>query len=242
MDFMVLGPLQVCGSEGEHVRLTSDAQRRLVSVLVLHAGALVRAEELGEVLGLSSSALRTSVCRLRRHLEADVITTEPPGYALHGGTIDVERFELGLALAREAGEDPERRRRALEAALALWRGVPYAEFADEPWAACEVRRLTELRCGAIEDLVELELAAADWSRAAARLLPLIDEEPFRDRPRGLLMRALAGAGRQADALRAFQSYRALLRDEAGTVPSASLVALDRAIATSSELSGDLAPA
>ena len=242
MEFIVLGPLEICDSEGEHVRLTSDAQRRLVSVLVLHAGALVRAEELGEVLGLSPSALRTSVCRLRRHLEDGVITTEPPGYALHGGTIDVERFERGLALARDAQPEPTRRRRLLEEALALWRGVPYAEFANERWAACEVRRLTELRCGAIEDLVELELAAAEWSRAAARLLPLIDEEPFRDRPRGLLMRALAGAGRQTDALRAFEAYRTLLRDEVGTVPSASLVALDRAIATSGEQSGDLAPA
>ena len=241
MDFMVLGPLQVCGSEGEHVRLSSDAQRRLVSVLVLHAGALVRSEELAELLGLSPSALRTSVCRLRRHLEAEVITTEPPGYALHGGAIDVERFERGLALARDADGELARRR-ILEEALARWRGVPYAEFADEPWAACEVQRLTELRCGAIEDLVGLELAAAEWSRAAARLLPLIEEEPFRDRPRGLLMRALAGAGRQAEALRAFEDYRTLLRDEVGTVPSPSLVALDRAIATSNELRGDLAPA
>ncbi len=233
MDFKVLGPLQVCGAGGGRISLISDAQRRLVSVLVLHADAIVRAEQLEEVLGLSPSALRTSVCRIRRVLPAGVIATEPPGYALNGDDVDVDvdRFERLLALARSAG-DTALRHQFLEEALALWRGVPYLEFADEPWAVCEVQRLTELHCGAIEDIVELELQAGEWSRAVARLLPAIEDQPFRDRPRGQLMRALAGAGRQADALRAFEAYRSFLRDEAGTWPSPELVALDRAIARS----------
>ncbi|WP_421119159.1 BTAD domain-containing putative transcriptional regulator [Aquihabitans daechungensis] len=237
MDFKVLGPLQVRSAAGGRIPLTSDAQRRLVSVLIMHADASVRSEELEEVLHLSRSALRTSVCRLRRVLRDDVVTTEPPGYAIHGDHIDVDRFERCLALARAAVDDPRRHHQVLEEALALWRGEPYAEFADEPWAACEVQRLTELHCGAIEDIVELELHAADWSNCVARLLPLIDEQPFRDRPRGLLMRALAGAGRQADALRAFAAYRSFLRDESGTLPSPELVALDRAIARTGGLSG-----
>jgi DNA-binding SARP family transcriptional activator len=229
MDFMVLGPLRVQREPGDRIRLPSDAQRRLVSLLVLHAGVVVRAEDLEERLSLSPSALRTSVCRVRRLVGTGVVATEPPGYVLRYDHLDVLRFELYLTAARSGPEDGARRRAFLEQALLLWRGEPYAEFAHEPWARSEVQRLTELHCGAIEDLVELELRAGAWSPAIARLQPLIEDQPFRDRARGLLMQALAEGGRQADALRAFQDYRTFLRDEAGTDPSAALVALDRAI-------------
>lgn len=228
MDFMVLGPLQVQRERGERIRFGSDAQRRLVSLLVLHAEVTVRSEELEDQLGLSAGALRTSVCRLRRIVGAEVVTTEPPGYALHCDHLDVRGFERCLATARRTDRARDRQG-LLEQALQTWRGEPYAEFAHEGWATCEVRRLTELRCGAIEDLARLEIATGQWSPAIARLQPLIVDQPFRDQPRGLLMRALAAAGRQADALRAFQDYRRLLRDEAGTEPSAGLVALDREI-------------
>ncbi len=230
MDFMVLGPLQVRDAGGDGIRPASDSQRRLVSLFVLHADAVIRAEELEDVLGLSPSALRTSVCRLRRVVGADVVTTDPPGYAIHGDRVDAVVFEGYLDQARGT-DDPDGRRELLQRALLLWRGEPYGEFAHEAWAAGEVGRLTELRCGAVEDLVGLEIDNGAWSSAIARLHPFIADQPFRDRPRGLLMRALAGAGRQADALRAFQEYRRFLRDESGTDPSPALVALDRRIAS-----------
>ena len=112
----------------------------------------------------------------------------------------------------------------------MWRGDAYAEFAHEPWALAESRRLAELRAGAVEDLAVLLIERGEWSAAIARLGPLIATYPFRDRPRGLLMRALADCGRRVDALRVFQDYRRFLIDEVGTEPSPELVALDRDIA------------
>jgi tetratricopeptide (TPR) repeat protein len=121
-------------------------------------------------------------------------------------------------------------RAALDDALELWRGDAYGEFAHESWARAEATRLTELRSGAIEDLAELLLDAGEWTAAIAAVQPLIDREPFRDRPRALLMRALADSGRRTDALREFQTYRVVLRDEVGTDPSDAIVRLDREIA------------
>ena len=112
----------------------------------------------------------------------------------------------------------------------MWRGDAYAEFAHEPWALAESRRLAELRTGAVEDLAVLLIERGEWSAAIARLESLIAAYPFRDRPRGLLMRALADSGRRVDALRVFQDYRRFLLDEVGTEPSPELVALDRDIA------------
>lgn len=88
-----------------------------------------------------------------------------------------------------------------------------------------------MHAAAVEDLAVLELDAGDSSTALAAIHSLIDHHPFRDRPRALLLRALADAGRRTDALRAFQSYRDLLLDEIGTEPTAALVELDRAIAS-----------
>src|SRR5256885_2903663 len=47
----------------------------------------------------------------------------------------------------------------------------------------------------------------------------IARSPSRDRPRELLIRAIASAGRRADACRAFQHYRSLLSNVLSTDPS-----------------------
>lgn len=229
MRFDVLGPLRVVDADGAQVNLTSVAQRRLVSLFVCRVGAVVSADSLAEKLELSAGALRTSVSRLRRVVGFDVLVTAAPGYALRTENLDSRRFEQ-LVAGASATADPGEARAALEEALALWRGEAYGEFAHEDWAAAESRRLAELRAGAIEDLAERLIETGGWSAAIATVQPLIDAEPFRDRPRGLLMRALAGCGRRTDALRAFQGYRAFLLDEVGTEPSDAVVALDREIA------------
>jgi DNA-binding SARP family transcriptional activator len=229
MEFQVLGPLRLLGPDRRLVPLASAAQRRIMSLLVAHAGTVVSADTLASHLRLSPGALRTAVSRLRRVVGFDVLVTAPPGYQLVTDEVDAVRFARLVAQAR-AQPGPAARRARLEAALALWRGDAYAEFAHEHWAIGEARRLAELRAGAVEDLVEILVGRREWSPAIDRLHALIATDPLRDRPHGLLMRALAGSGRQADALRVFQAHRALLADETGTEPSSELVAIDRAIA------------
>ena len=73
------------------------------------------------------------------------------------------------------------------------------------------------------------LEAGEATSAITMLEPLIATYPFRDRPRGLPMRALADAGRRTDAVREFKTYRHLLAEEVGTEPSPFLLVLDRAI-------------
>jgi DNA-binding SARP family transcriptional activator len=137
-------------------------------------------------------------------------------------------------------DDSSTRRAVYEAALGLWRGEAYAEFAHECWALVESRRLEELRASAVEDLAALLVAEGEWTDAITRLEPLISLHPFRDRPRALLMRAYAESGRRVEALRAFQAYRTLLVEEVGTEPSSSIVALERDIARGGETELQLA--
>jgi hypothetical protein len=141
---------------------------------------------------------------------------------------DPARRVRGHDLAAECGS--EARLRALERALGLSRGPAFDEFAHEVWAAGAAARLDELHAAATEDHAEALVDAHRWSAAIAELSDHIARHPLRDRPRGLLMRALAGDGRQADALRTYREYRHLLAEEVGTEPSAAVQLVGRRIA------------
>ena len=96
-------------------------------------------------------------------------------------------------------------------ALDRWVGPALDEFADEPWAIGDAVRLGEIRATAVEDLADALIAGGRVDEAIARLEPHLIEHPYRDRPRGLMMRALAAAGRTTEALRVYQTYRTAAR-------------------------------
>ena len=234
----VLGPLAVSGPLGDPIVIPSAPQRRLLSVLSVHVGAVVRSASLEEWLDLSPGALRTSISRLRRVIGAASLETTVQGYRLRAD-VDLAAFERLVALAPAV--DDVVARASLEEAISLWRGDPLVEFAGEPWTEPVLARLHEQHATAVEDLAVLQLDAGDASGALSASRLLVDREPYRDRSRALLQRALLECGRPTDALRAFQDYRSLLRAEIGTEPSAMLVELDRAIATSIETSVPIGP-
>jgi predicted ATPase/DNA-binding SARP family transcriptional activator len=228
----VLGSIRVFDAEGEELALASRSQRRLLAILCLRPRAVVRSVVLEEHLGLSAGALRTSISRLRRVVGAECLVTGPAGYELR---VDIDVGEYEKLVTAADVSSVEQARCDLERARSMWGGLPYDEFADEPWAEVEVRRLSELHAAAMEELVVILLDAGEDAAAMVELVPLIDEHPYRDRPRALLMRALNHAGRTTEALRQYQAYRSVLRNDIGTEPSAALIELDRAIATGSDL-------
>ena len=218
----VLGSIQVVMSDGTVVDPGSPTQRRLLAALAVTSRRPVRADALAETAGLTMGALRVSISRLRRILGAGAITTGSTGYRLE---VDTDA-ELAVAALREAiGHLP-----SLDAALAAWRGEPFAEFAGEPWAAPEAARLGELHAGAIEDRAEALLEARRAGEAVAALRAHIGVHPWRERPRGLLVRALAADGRTREALRSYHEYRTTLVDESGLEPSVGLQQIERRVA------------
>jgi len=230
----VLGPVQVLRAGGDVVDLPSASQRRLLGVLAIHASIPVWAEYLCGVLEVTSGALRTSVSRLRRLVGEESLHTTVGGYRLDA-TVDAA---LACAELQSAAGDPA----LIAAALDRWVGHALEEFADEAWAVGEAVRLSAIRAAAVEDLGEALLARRRPDDAIAVLEPHIIEHPSRDRPRGLLIRALASCGRRTEALRAFQRYRDELAETVGTEPSAQLRDVDRRVATGWDGLDDPAPA
>jgi predicted ATPase/DNA-binding SARP family transcriptional activator len=226
---LVLGPIEAVDETGTRVDLGGPTQRRLAAVLAVHAGHVVSAERLGDLLGVSPGGVRTAIRRLRQVLGNGAIVTAPPGYVLEPGCTDVAEFRALIEGA--TGSGPRESIALLDGALALWRGGALEEFGDEDWAQAVVAGLDEHRMAAHEERAEAQLRAGHFAEVAAEMAVLVQEHPYRDGPRGLLMRALAAQGRQTDALRAYQAYRSTLADEVGTEPSQQLRELERRIAT-----------
>ena len=106
--------------------------------------------------------------------------------------------------------------------------MPYADVdldGLEPTRA----RLSELRVAAIEQLNEARLSLGVFTPLIADLERLTLEHPVREGLWSQLMRALYGAGRQSDALRAYQRLRAVLARELGIEPSGELRQLEQRI-------------
>ena len=85
-------------------------------------------------------------------------------------------------------------------------------------------RALEAYAGAALGIGGTELAAA--VRAGRELTR---REPYRESGWQLLMQALAAEGNAAEALRAYERLRCLLRDELGVAPSAATQELHRAL-------------
>ena len=79
-------------------------------------------------------------------------------------------------------------------ALALWRGEPLADVADEPFAAAEIRRLEELRLRAAEMAIDADLAAGRHAEVIAELERSSREHPLRERLHAQRMLALYRVG------------------------------------------------
>ena len=222
----VLGDVCAVAGDGSVIDLPSPSQRRLLGLLALHAPRRLRSEMLADVLGVSPGALRTTVSRLRSAVGLDVLLTSSTGYALE---CDVDASQFCHAVA--AASRSEDRVRALQQALKLWTGPALDEFVGEQWAAGEIARLTEIHAGTVDDYAEALIAEQRAADSVAVLQGHVAQYPYRDRSRALLIRSLASAGRQADALRAFQDYRSLLVEELGTEPSPEVVRTERRVAT-----------
>lgn len=227
LDLRLLGPLEVDGDSGP-IALGGHKQRALLCLLALNVGRVVATDRLlDELWGehpppTAPTSLQNMVSHLRKALGAERLQTKASGYMFRAAAdeTDLGRFERLVGEARLlAGEA---RGRALTAALGLWRGSPLADFAFEPFAQGEIRRLEELRLSILEERIDADLECGRHAELVGELEPLVAEQPFREHLRGQEMLALYRSGRQAEALQAYHDGRRGLVDELGIEPGRPL--------------------
>jgi class 3 adenylate cyclase/WD40 repeat protein len=234
--FLILGPVSVL-QEDEPVRLGGPKQRTVLALLLAEAGRTVSTDSLvewvwgDEATSGSRSTLQSYMSTLRPVLGERLIS-EAGGYRLEvpREEVDAFRFEDMVAQARSLlDSQPAEAAELLSEALALWRGHPYADVEGSLPLEVEARRLEQLRLGAVEDRVEAELALGRHSELLPELEVLTAEFPLSERFRAQHMLALYRAGRQSEALRAYQKTRLYLAEEMGIDPSPALQSLEQRI-------------
>jgi DNA-binding SARP family transcriptional activator len=239
LELRLLGPLELV-ADGSPISLGGRKQRATLAILLLHANRVVSVDRLADDLYAGAppvtavTQVQRQISDLRKTLGAGAaIETRAPGYLLRVGDaqVDLHRFERLAEEGRHALDrgDADAAAELLREALALWRGAPLADLADEAFAQVPVGRLEEIRLAALEERIEAELALGRHAQLIGELEQLIAEHPLRERFRAQLMLALYRAGRQTEALDLYRRTREELVDELGIEPGPAIRELERAI-------------
>ncbi|MEU4536051.1 BTAD domain-containing putative transcriptional regulator [Streptosporangium sp. NPDC023825] len=234
----LLGPFEVRNRDGAVVEVPGIRLRALLAALALEPGRIVSRGRLVDWIwgqrppADEVNALQALVSRLRRVLPDGVIEAESGGYrlAVAPDAVDVHRFEQLVGQARAAAE-PAARADLLRSALALWRGTAMEDVAprDSDVFDAAVARLGELHVAALGDRVDADVRLGRGPELVSELTELVATHPLREGFVAALMRALAEAGRGAEALTVYQRTRERLAEELGADPSAELSALHTAL-------------
>src|SRR5689334_2303269 len=234
MRFRLLGPLEVLVGDDWRA-IGAPKWRSVLAALLIHPGQIVSADTLiSEVWGdeppaRAANLVSIYVLRLRRLMaDADnqLLVTRAPGYQLRVSATDTDAL-LFEALVRDgrrayAAGDPQAPARLLTEALGLWHGRPLADVPPTPLVEAEAERLSELRLGAAELRITAELTLGGHDQAVAELRRLLADHPLREGLWLLLMRALDGAGRHAEALEVYGRAREAISAQLGVDPGAEL--------------------
>lgn len=204
-------------------------------MLGLHDGSVVPADTLVELLWgedpprTADKALQTHISALRRTLGDGFVLTQGAGWVLADSEVDASRYKTATRLGRAAAAagDTSQAVARFDEALALWRGIP--ELPDGRRGTSEKTRWMEGHAALVEDRADALLATGRAAEVIGDLEAAIADAPLRERRWGQLMLALYRAGRQGEALGAYQRARALLADELGVDPGPELRRLEALI-------------
>src|ERR1700761_219679 len=234
MRFRILGPLEVQTGE-DWTSIGAPKWRAVLARLLLASGQIVPTDTLiHEVWGdvppaRASNMISIYVLRLRRFIgdhDGKLLRTQSPGYQLRTepGDLDTQRFTTLLRQGQQArsGHDPEAASQLLTEAEELWRGGAPADGPPSPFVEAEANRLNELRQSATELRLQAGVAAGRYRDAIPELRRLLADQPLREELWLLLLRALDGAGRRAEALAAYDQARTALADQLGVDPGPEL--------------------
>jgi DNA-binding SARP family transcriptional activator/tetratricopeptide (TPR) repeat protein len=251
--FRILGPLEVRTGQ-DWAGIGAPKWRSLLAVLLLSSGQLVSADRLicelwgDEPPDSATNLLSVYVLRLRRLLgDADgrVLSTRPSGYQLRldPGDLDARSFEDLVSQGRQVlgAGNPRRAATVLAEALGLWRGTALADVPPTALVTAEAGRLEELRLTAFELRAQAGLGCGSHAELVPELRRLVTDQPLREELWALLMRALDGAGRHAEAVAAYGQARTVIAAELGVDPGPELQRLYQAMLKTDGMAGPWPP-
>jgi DNA-binding SARP family transcriptional activator/DNA-binding XRE family transcriptional regulator len=234
----ILGPLRVSRG-GTELKVGAAGQRGLLGLLGLHPHTGLSRAMLVEALWAArpphsaDGIVHSHVSRLRSLLDAQregsagsrFLVREASGYRLRVTEVELDllSFRMLVQRARRAcvARDMGAACAAYEQALALWRGEPLADLPalqDHP----AVTALKEERANVTLEYADVASDSGRYGKSLSYLREQTARDPLDERAYAQLMIALAGSGRQAQALQAHEQIRRRLAEQLGVDPSAEL--------------------
>jgi DNA-binding SARP family transcriptional activator len=225
----VLGPLQITG--GERDKPQRKAAAELIAYLTVQPQGATR-DELLEALWPNDDPRRSEQRFWQASAEARKILNggvrrDHDRYLLDRDSVIVDLDELETLFTQAARADSiDEERRALESALALFRGEPFAGI-EAPWAESEARRLRALAVDILERVGRLRLDAGEATGAldaAERgiALDLLNEGLWR-----LALEAEGALGLREAIAERYEALRQILDERLGLEPNRETRTLHR---------------
>jgi DNA-binding SARP family transcriptional activator len=237
--------IQLCGRfvadiDGSRVEdaLPGRRGRVLFAYLVLNRGRPVPRDELlvagwGEdAPAAAGNALSVLLSKLRHGLGADRLRGRTGIELLlpEATFVDVEAALEGAHRAESAIAEGRWVQAWGPAGIAYHVATrPFLAGLEAPWIDHWRRRLEEVRLRGLECFAAagLGLGGPALAQAEERARMLTELAPYRESGHRILLEALARRGNLAEALRAYERLRVLLREELGIAPSPDLQAVHR---------------
>ena len=237
-----MGPVQLV--DGDQIVELAPTERLVLARLVAARGRSVSDDVLIDALwgaqppATARKTLQGKVHRLRQAIGDGAIVRSNGGYRL-GPTVDVDvdAVERLVAEGRRAVADASLDTAAelFQQAVTRFRGEALGELLDDPACAGLRGQLAELELTVEEERLVNELARGNQHSAVGELEALVGRDPTRERAWCLLVTALAGGGRQADALDAVARAKRALALELGIEPGPHLRELEQAVLNQDDL-------
>ncbi|MFD9421068.1 MULTISPECIES: BTAD domain-containing putative transcriptional regulator [unclassified Streptomyces] len=249
-EIRILGSIEL-RVDGRRDPLGTAKERAMIAALAVDAGRPVALDSLVHRLwddappAKPRASLHVYAARIRRRLGERAggptrIVQQAHTYSLvvDPDSVDSHRFQrlTAEALARSDDGDGPRALALLREADSLWRGDPLTGMPGL-WAESVRTNLLEKRLAATLARVGIELRTGRYAELVPDLSTLFELHPTDETLAGHLMVANYGCGRQADALRTFDTVRRRLGEEFGSDPGEALTRLYQLILNRVPVSG-----
>jgi len=235
--------IQLCGRfavdiDGSRIEGTLPGRRGCVlfAYLVLNRGRPLPRDELlmagwgADAPAEARSALNVLLSKLRHSLGADHLQGRAQIELLlpQATFVDVEAAQEGAHRAESAIAEGRWVQAWGPAGIAYHVATrPFLTGLEAPWIDQWRRRLEEVRLRGLECFAaaSLGLGGPALAQAEERARTLTELAPYRETGHHILIEALERRGNIAEALRAYERLRVLLREELGIAPSPTLQAV-----------------
>ncbi|MFD0776281.1 BTAD domain-containing putative transcriptional regulator, partial [Streptomonospora algeriensis] len=243
MEIRLLGPAVRVLVDGRVADAGTLKERSILAVLALSAGKAVPTATLVErIWGPSPSAsvrssLYSCIARIRSRLESAGseagLRKLPHGYALEIApeAVDWYRVQNLRRQARDLAESGDHRAAVvlLSKALSLWEGEPLAEIPGE-WIHGHRASMNQTRLLLVDSWARSCLRIGHYDDVIASVSETAAQHPNNERLAALLMEALAGSGRHAEAVDVYHRLRGVLAEEGNNPGGPAQAAFQRVLA------------